>query len=95
MRAQLAEQSSERLVAIRCYVEATKIAPELTKPTSRLAQLLDQAGEPRLAGLFAEMSLGQQRLRGPQVLVMNASGFSSPQIALDLISEYEAAGTPL
>ena len=92
VRAQLAEQSGQQSVAIRCYLEATRIAPELMKPTSRLAQLLDQAGESGLAGLFAEMSLGQQRLRESQVRVVNAGAFSSSQDALELISAYEQQG---
>lgn len=88
----LQEARGAREGAIRCYAEALLRAAELRFPITRLAQLLDQAGEPELGKKFAEFANRMQQLQELQDKIFFAQAPSGIEQLLELISRYELVG---
>jgi tetratricopeptide (TPR) repeat protein len=88
-RGRLAESQQNVEGAIRCYAEASRRNPESRHPTSRLAVLLAQHGESKLAEEFAEYARKTQLLRAAQDRIIFAAAPESPQAMLELIGYYE------
>lgn len=86
-RAKLAEVYQDTPGAIRCYLQASRLAPELQLPNVQLARLLDLAGDRELSERFAERVRLIEELKTAQDKFTPDVGY-----LLELADRYAAAG---
>lgn len=92
VRAHLSEHEGNARGAIRCYWEALRRAPESTKSTFRLTQLLEADGRKREADLFADRLRLLQRLEPAQDRILFSNEEMTADAVIGLTKHYEAVG---
>ncbi len=90
VRGRLAEARQDTLGSIRCYLEACRLQPDSRMPNSRLATLLSQVGESKLANQFADFSRKLQELWSAQDRILFTGTPDKVDQFLTLSSRYEA-----
>jgi len=92
VRGRIAEYGGDLDGAIRCYLEASRRAPEAKDPNVRLARLLARSGDGRAAAPFVSRAQALQELEEALDLILFSQGQKSVESLLDLCRRFESCG---